>query len=29
MPGLLELLGAPLCHFSRQQDALVWPLRPV
>ena len=25
----LELDGLPLCHFSRRQDVLVWPLEPV
>jgi uncharacterized protein YqjF (DUF2071 family) len=25
----IELDGAPLCHFARRQDALVWPLQPV
>ena len=25
----LELDGPPLCHFSRRQDVLVWPLEPV
>jgi hypothetical protein len=25
----LELAGEPLCHFSRRQDVLVWPLEPV
>ena len=25
----LELRGDPVCHFSRRQDVLVWPLRPV
>jgi uncharacterized protein YqjF (DUF2071 family) len=25
----LELQGDPLCHFSRRQDVLIWPLRPV
>jgi len=28
-PPELALEGAPLCHFSRRQDVLVWPLRPV
>ena len=28
-PPELSLEGAPLCHFSRRQDVLVWPLRPV
>ena len=23
------LQGDPVCHFSRRQDVLVWPLRPV
>lgn len=27
-PGI-ELGGPPLCHFSRRQDVLIWPLRPV
>jgi uncharacterized protein len=25
----VALEGAPICHFSRRQDVLVWPLRPV
>jgi uncharacterized protein YqjF (DUF2071 family) len=25
----IELDGAPLCHFSRRQDAVIWPLEPV
>jgi uncharacterized protein len=25
----LPLDGAPLCHFSRRQDVVIWPLRPV
>jgi uncharacterized protein YqjF (DUF2071 family) len=25
----LELDGAPLCHFSRRQDVVIWPLEPV
>jgi uncharacterized protein YqjF (DUF2071 family) len=25
----IELDGAPLCHFSRRQDVVVWPLEPV
>jgi uncharacterized protein len=25
----LELDGLPLCHFSRRQDVLVWPLEPL
>jgi uncharacterized protein YqjF (DUF2071 family) len=25
----IELDGAPLCHFSRRQDVLIWPLEPV
>jgi uncharacterized protein YqjF (DUF2071 family) len=25
----LELGGEPLCHFSRRQDVLVWPLEPI
>jgi uncharacterized protein len=25
----IPLEGAPVCHFSRCQDVLVWPLRPV
>jgi uncharacterized protein len=28
-PRELALEGAPLCHFSRRQDVLIWPLRPV
>jgi uncharacterized protein YqjF (DUF2071 family) len=24
-----SLAGEPICHFSRRQDVLVWPLRPV
>jgi uncharacterized protein len=29
MPPLeIPLEGAPLCHFSRRQDVVVWPLRP-
>jgi uncharacterized protein YqjF (DUF2071 family) len=27
-PGL-DLDGAPLCHFARRQDVLIWPLRPL
>jgi uncharacterized protein len=27
-PGI-GLGGPPLCHFSRRQDVLIWPLRPV
>jgi uncharacterized protein len=25
----IELDGAPLCHFSRRQDVVIWPLEPV
>ena len=25
----LELAGEPVCHFSRRQDVLIWPLQPV
>jgi uncharacterized protein len=25
----IELDGTPLCHFSRRQDVLIWPLEPV
>jgi uncharacterized protein len=25
----LDLKGEPLCHFSRRQDVVVWPLEPV
>ena len=25
----LQLDGLPLCHFSRRQDVLVWPLEPL
>jgi uncharacterized protein YqjF (DUF2071 family) len=25
----IELDGAPLCHFSRRQDVVLWPLEPV
>jgi uncharacterized protein len=25
----IELRGGPLCHFSRRQDVVIWPLRPV
>ncbi len=25
----IELDGAPVCHFSRRQDVLFWPLEPV
>jgi uncharacterized protein YqjF (DUF2071 family) len=25
----LELAGVPLCHFSRRQDVVIWPLEPV
>jgi len=25
----LPLEGTPLCHFSRRQDVVIWPLRPV
>jgi uncharacterized protein len=25
----LELPGEPLCHFSRRQDVVIWPLEPV
>jgi uncharacterized protein YqjF (DUF2071 family) len=28
-PEELELEGEPLCHFSRRQDVLIWPLRPL
>jgi uncharacterized protein YqjF (DUF2071 family) len=28
-PAPLSLEGKPLCHFSRRQDAVIWPLRPV
>jgi uncharacterized protein len=28
-PPEVRLEGAPLCHFSRRQDVLIWPLRPV
>jgi uncharacterized protein YqjF (DUF2071 family) len=28
-PPQLTLEGSPLCHFSRRQDVLIWPLRPV
>src|SRR5436305_5170213 len=27
--SLLELQGEPLCHFSRRQDVVIWPLEPV
>jgi uncharacterized protein len=27
-PGI-DAGGPPLCHFSRRQDVLIWPLRPV
>jgi uncharacterized protein YqjF (DUF2071 family) len=25
----IELAGQPLCHFSRRQDVVIWPLEPV
>jgi uncharacterized protein YqjF (DUF2071 family) len=25
----LPLDGPPVCHFSRRQDVVIWPLRPV
>ena len=25
----LALDGAPVCHFARRQDVLVWPLDPI
>jgi uncharacterized protein YqjF (DUF2071 family) len=25
----LDLQGAPVCHFSRRQDVLIWPLEPL
>ena len=25
----LDLPGGPLCHFSRRQDTVLWPLEPV
>ena len=25
----IELRGDPLCHFSRRQDVIIWPLRPL
>jgi uncharacterized protein YqjF (DUF2071 family) len=25
----LDLQGAPVCHFSRRQDVVIWPLEPV
>jgi uncharacterized protein YqjF (DUF2071 family) len=28
-PPELELDGKPVCHFSRRQDVLIWPLRPL
>lgn len=28
-PAPLSLQGEPLCHFSRRQDVVIWPLRPV
>jgi uncharacterized protein YqjF (DUF2071 family) len=28
-PAAIRLDGEPLCHFSRRQDVLIWPLRPV
>jgi uncharacterized protein YqjF (DUF2071 family) len=28
-PHGIELESAPLCHYARRQDVLIWPLRPV
>ena len=28
-PETIPLEGEPMCHFSRRQDVLIWPLRPV
>jgi uncharacterized protein YqjF (DUF2071 family) len=28
-PSELSLEGSPLCHFSRRQDVLIWPLEPL
>ena len=25
----IEVAGPPLCHFSRRQDVVIWPLEPV
>jgi hypothetical protein len=25
----IEVDGAPLCHFARRQDVVIWPLEPV
>ena len=28
-PPAIALEGTPVCHFSRRQDVLIWPLRPL